>query len=222
MGFKGLVSAAVLLAMTPPLAAETIEPPSRPTVLARSFNYAGVPAGHLQKAQAQAETILWEAGVTVSWLDCRVAHREPADASSRCEQPLGATDLMLRVGSAKNDAAQYVSLGFSLVNVADGTAPYLATVYADLVANVAKGAGVDTRELLGRAMAHEIGHLLLATNQHAATGLMRAAWSRAELRRNNTADWQFLSDEAETMCTAIATRAAAPQASAVARTEHER
>jgi hypothetical protein len=58
-------------------------------------------------------------------------------------------------------------------------------------------------------MAHEIGHLLLATNHHAATGLMRAAWSRAELRHDTTADWEFLSDEADTMRTAIATRVAA-------------
>src|SRR5439155_23282002 len=97
-------------------------------------------------------------------------------------------------------------LGFSLVNAADGSAPYLATVYADLTADVARRAGVDSRELLGRAMAHEIGHLLLGTNEHAATGLMRAAWSRAELRRDHTPDWQFLPGEVEQMRAAIAKR----------------
>jgi hypothetical protein len=139
-----------------------------------------------------------------------VVDHEPADASPRCRQPLGATELMLRVNSSKpDDGRQYVSLGFSLVNAADGTAPYLATVYANLVVNVARAAGVDAWELLGRAMAHEIGHLLLATNRHAPTGLMRAAWSRAELRHGNTADWQFLSDEADTMRMALAMRVAA-------------
>ena len=65
------------------------------------------------------------------------------------------------------------------------------------------------RELLGRAIAHEIGHLLLDTNQHASTGLMRATWSRSELRRDKPADWHFLGDEADTMRTALATRQAA-------------
>jgi hypothetical protein len=212
MDFRGVgISVAVLLAMCAPSAAETAAgaPSARPTVVARTFNYAGVPAGDLQKAQAQAAAILLDAGIEVSWLNCWVVHHEPADASPRCRQPLGATDLMLRLTSAKPaDAAQYVSLGFSLVNAADGRAPYLATVYSDLVATLARGAGIDSRELLGRAVAHEIGHLLLGTNQHAATGLMRAAWSRVELRHDHTADWQFLSGEAETMRMAIAARIA--------------
>jgi len=38
---------------------------------------------------------------------------------------------------------------------------------------------------------------------------MRAAWSRAELQRDNTADWQFRSDEADNMRMAVAARAAA-------------
>src|SRR5204863_2560862 len=114
----------------------------------RTFNYAGVPAGDLQKAKAQAESILQQAGIEVSWLDCTVVHSGPNDASPRCQQPLGATDLMLRIGSAKDSGKHYVSLGFSLVNAADGSAPYLATVYADLTADVARRAGVDSRELL--------------------------------------------------------------------------
>lgn len=87
--------------------------------------------------------------------------------------------------------------------------PYLATVYADLVTGVARGAGIDARELLGRAIAHEIGHLLLGTNQHASAGLMRAVWSRVELRRDKATDWHFLDSEAGSMRAAIAVRKAA-------------
>ena len=158
-------------------------------MVARTFNYAGVPDGDLQKAQTRAEAILGKAGIEVSWLDCWLVDREPADASPSCRQPLGATDVM-RVGLATPDnGTRFSSMGFSLVDAADGRAPCLATMYANRVANVARGAGVDARELTGRAIAHEIGHLLLATNQHAATGLMRAAWSRAEMRHDNPADW---------------------------------
>jgi hypothetical protein len=45
-------------------------------------------------------------------------------------------------------------------------------------------------------MAHEIGHVLLNSNTHAEQGLMRADWSRAELRRTDQAAWNFLESEA--------------------------
>jgi hypothetical protein len=35
--------------------------------------------------------------------------------------------------------------------------------------------------ILGHVMVHEIGHLLLGTNSHSASGIMRAQWRNAEL-----------------------------------------
>ena len=35
--------------------------------------------------------------------------------------------------------------------------------------------------LLGRVMAHEIGHILLGTHAHSRTGIMRAVWTDHEL-----------------------------------------
>ncbi len=35
--------------------------------------------------------------------------------------------------------------------------------------------------ILGHGVAHEIGHLLLGTNSHAASGIMRARWQIREL-----------------------------------------
>jgi hypothetical protein len=84
--------------------------------------------------------------------------------------------------------------------------PFLATVYADLAERVALRAGVAPRPVLGRAIAHEIGHLLLNSNSHPATGLMRAGWSQRELRRNDAGDWQFLESEVATMQAAAARR----------------
>jgi hypothetical protein len=156
MNFRKLGAiTAVLLAIPVVAAADTLDTVTDATVVARTFNYVGVSHIDLQKAQAEAEAILRQAGVDISWLNCWSIDREPADASPRCRQPLGATDLVLRIGSAKPDNAHpFVSLGFSLVNAADGKAPYLATVYADLVGNVARGAGAgaDANLLPGRAI----------------------------------------------------------------------
>jgi hypothetical protein len=45
--------------------------------------------------------------------------------------------------------------------------------------------------MIGRVMAHEIGHLVLGTNTHSASGLMREIWTFAELTRNRAQDWMF-------------------------------
>src|SRR5439155_10444253 len=45
------------------------------------------------------------------------------------------------------------------------------------------------RKLLGRVVAHEVGHLLLGTTAHSATGLMRARWNDEEARRDHPMDW---------------------------------
>jgi len=78
-------------------------------------------------------------------------------------------------------------------------ASVMATVFADRVRDIARAAGIDQRVLLGLAIAHEIGHLLLSTNTHAATGLMRARWSQADLRRTKPSDWRFIDRDARAM-----------------------
>ncbi len=67
-------------------------------------------------------------------------------------------------------------------------------------------AGVDVTDVLSRAVAHEIGHLLLGSREHARRGLMRALWSAADFRRNATLDWLFSPDEARTMRQTVARR----------------
>jgi hypothetical protein len=49
----------------------------------------------------------------------------------------------------------------------------------------------ETGGLLGRAIAHELGHLLLGTTSHEREGLMRAYWLADEVRRRFTRDWTF-------------------------------
>jgi hypothetical protein len=53
--------------------------------------------------------------------------------------------------------------------------------------------------LLGRAIAHEIGHLLLGSAEHPRLGLMRALWSHDELRGRKPAHWGFSAREAAQM-----------------------
>ena len=165
------------------------------TIIIRSYNNFGVPAPDLAAAREHAQAILQEAGVNMVWADCWVGDRQPSNAPSRCHEPVGG-DIVLRLQkTGERDRSKFVSMGFSLVGTA-GAAPFLATVYVDRVHSVARGAGIDARRVLGLAMAHEIGHVLLNSNTHAPSGLMRADWSRNELRRNDATAWQFLDSEA--------------------------
>jgi hypothetical protein len=72
----------------------------------------------------------------------------------------------------------------------------LATVYVDRVLNLVRRLDIDQRTLLGRTIAHEIGHLLLATNRHSTSGLMRELWSPEELLASRADDWALRPFEA--------------------------
>jgi len=142
----------------------------------------------------EARTILGDAGVTVTWLDCRAG-----TAVSDCQLPLRDSEVIVRLGQARTTTCgRTVTMGVSLVDPAVRHSS-LATVYVDLVELVARNASVDARRLLGRAVAHEIGHLLLNANTHARDGLMRAAWSTVEMQRNRSTDWLFTDQQGKAM-----------------------
>lgn len=178
----------------------------RPALTVRMFNSYGASSEDLWAAQGHVHAILGDAGIEVLWMDCWPKDAEAAGAPAECLQPLGENEVALRLlGTIAAPDKRFVSMGFALVKLRERP-PYLATVFVDLVALVARGANIGFRALLGRAIAHEIGHLLLNTNSHADQGLMRAVWSRAELRQNEPADWVFRQDEAATLRNAAANR----------------
>jgi hypothetical protein len=69
----------------------------------------------------------------------------------------------------------------------------------NIVLTRAHEANVDSGRLLGRAIAHEIGHLLLGTSGHANRGLMRARWLTGELQRDWPLDWILSAPEGSRM-----------------------
>src|SRR5688572_29306852 len=178
------------------------------TIFIRSYNNVGVPVADLAVAREHAQAVLQQAGLNIVWADCWVGCRvQPADAAPRCQEPVGG-DIVLRLqqaGDRQADQSRIVSMGFSVVRTGDAV-PFLSTVYVDRVGSVARAAGTDTRRVLGLAIAHEIGHVLLNSNTHSATGLMRAGWSRRELRSNDAAAWHFLGTEAAHVRSAVLDR----------------
>ena len=97
-------------------------------------------------------------------------------------------------------------LGYALVDARTRSGA-LATIYVERVEWLSSAARVDPRPLLGRAIAHEVGHLLLGTNGHTDAGLMRPVWSCDALRRNDSSDWVFAQSDSQAMRQAVRLRA---------------
>ena len=134
----------------------------------------------------------------------RVAGADEHAGNPACAAGLAPTELVVRIVRVAVPDHNWGSLpmGVSLVGTHE-RAGVLATIYLDRVAWVAAACGVDPLQLTGRAMAHEIGHLLLGTTAHARAGRMRALWSREEMQRPVAADWQFTRSDATKLRRAI-------------------
>ena len=81
-----------------------------------------------------------------------------------------------------------------------------ASIFYDVVRDCAAQQREDLDQLLGAAIAHELGHLLLGTNSHSTTGLMSAFWSRKELFVVQQRGLAFSSAEAEHVQKAVRAR----------------
>jgi hypothetical protein len=189
---------------SPVVQAAAMTAPDRTSIVVRTYTQPAS-AADIRAARRTASAILGRAGIDVVWLECAL----PADviAADACTQPLRWNELLVRIVSAGtvDKRPDVDTLGFAFVDL-DAGGGWLATVYADRVSVMAQGAGIDAAELLGRTMAHEVGHLLLGSNRHAPQGLMRASWSSADLRRNRATQWLFGGKEGEVMRRGIAGR----------------
>ena len=164
----------------------------------RVFDRSGDSAADRQEALQTADAILRQADVTATWVDCSNGARQASHAI--CTDPLGSGELAVRMTPAPKDKKARLksptvqrALGYSMVEPAVGGT--LATIFTDRVAWLATSSHSGYRALLGRAVAHEIGHLLIGTTEHSQAGLMRAVWTAAELTRNDRDDWLFTADD---------------------------
>jgi hypothetical protein len=113
-----------------------------------------VPPSLLAKAEVLAADVYRDIGVAIDWTGC-------GDHEDALE-----VDLMTRGEIA--DPVGDATLGFA----EPGTS--VATVLYDRVGTFARRYGLKREVLLGYAIAHEVGHLLLPPHAHSVWGVMRA------------------------------------------------
>ena len=165
----------------------------------RLYNTAGIPDAAMVAARRAAESILRDIWPDVAFRYCgsRVSAKRPIDP---CDDSLKPSEVVVRVINAPafNTTLQPDAFGVTYV-VKETNRGWLATVFPDRIDQAASRVGMDRGTLLGLVIAHEVGHLLLGTSYHGATGLMVAEWPDALLAARKGDAWRFSAFEAAAM-----------------------
>ncbi len=182
-------------------------PPTNPRIGLRIYNYAHIPQALLTRAEGEAAAILHRAGVETDWVDCPLSAAE-LDRFPGCRQPMSSSDFALRIlpdAMTSKAPASGDALGFALPCAAADTGCY-ANIFYDRVASSATEGELSAYQILGHAMTHEIGHLLLGSDSHSRTGIMRAHWNPRDLRMIATSSLDFTPAQRELIRAALQMR----------------
>jgi hypothetical protein len=199
----GVCVAGVLLSSTTIAAGA---PPTHQTVVVRVYNSFGAAATELRTAEHTVKRLLNTVDVESTWRNCRIVGRPSIEALDPCGTPVSDNEVIIRIVRALDASDPSAALGESVIDPLRNTGT-LGTVYADRINLLARVLYVDQGTLLGRAVAHEIAHLLLGTKQHAAFGLMRGRWSHDAVIADRDEDWSFSAQQGEDIRAGLARRA---------------
>jgi hypothetical protein len=186
----------VFAAAPEPAAAPAVIPDS---LVIRVYDNAGLLQAERARAISRADAILSRADIDIEWIDCPAGRS--GGASSICGTPPAPGELVVRIVNAPADAgsrARTQALGYSLIDTTTGLGT-MATLFVDRITRLATSARTELATVLGRTLAHEIGHLILGSNEHSRTGIMREHWTAVDLVNTTARDWLFLPAQSERM-----------------------
>ena len=198
MGIKGTIIWAVVMAAQVGVAAGRAQQDSRveggplPIFV---HDMAGVPEENLSTAREEMARILSDAGVRVVWLGS--ANGRPAST------------IILRIVPATLDYVEKGALGVALLS---GPEAVYATISYPRVQRCVAHQTTSTAsagQVLGHAIAHEVGHILLGVGSHSENGLMRATWDDRALNDVSRGILGFSRDEARQIQEAVGRRTGA-------------
>jgi hypothetical protein len=177
-------------------------------LIVRVYDATGVSAADLEQARITVATTFHEVGAEVTWRVCPRSAGVPS--SDACDDAVGRNDVILRLVAAPSRVSRSVTdhvLGYSRFP-AVRSANSLVTVFVNRVRDLALGGSVPPGTLLGRVIAHELGHVFLGAG-HSPAGLMRARWTFDELG-SDSGRWGFTVQERPAMRRALLASSGAP------------
>ncbi len=159
-------------------------------------NRVHMPADKLAQTEFVTTQILQQVGVQVVWLDCTITGAN-AELPPACDRRLKQADLLLdfvyEIRSLSPNMKEE-TLGFALVP-GNGEQGNLAYISLQRARYAARECATSLEIILGLAVAHEIGHLLMGSGDHARSGVMRARWDVKDLILAAKGDLRFTDDE---------------------------
>jgi hypothetical protein len=162
--------------------------------MVRVYNGVHLPSSELSRAEREAERIFLYAGIQLTWTAGLLGADVNDDSPS---EGWNAAVLQLRIWPRAKAGIRPTSsetLGFCL-SLENGD----AVVLADAIRKRSVFGTTRFADLLGLAMAHEMGHLLLRSASHSVTGIMRARWTEKGLSDDDRGYLRFTSGETESM-----------------------
>jgi len=139
------------------------------------YDYAGLSDSSLNEVESLSGVLLARADIRTQWVHC-LGHQSGL-RPALCDANLETGSVLIRIMPAHT--GQPNKLGDPLGSAVVGNS--FASVYASEITRYADHNGLSAGSLMAYAMTHEIGHLLMG-EQHAPSGIMRAAWGKAEYR----------------------------------------
>ena len=181
----GLLAASVTVAAPQPL-----------DVTIYVYNVARVPLGTLRKAEGNAARIFGRAQVKIAWCEGRTSVPKGQEIGFH-GSPWARDNIDLRLYTEKTLSGVRLYEGkLGLVLSLEGNS---AGILWDRVQALAELQQCDTAAILGAAISHEIGHLLLRTSGHTSEGIMQKNWLPADLHAAAQSRLLFTKDQSKRM-----------------------
>jgi hypothetical protein len=163
------------------------------------YDEAQVPARVLYSATEEVNWLFRVARIRIIWE--RPSTESPEDrgtdmSSAAFQQPDTRRYIVVRVMRRTPLNAFPGALGYALPFAHTGAH---VLIFYDRVEILGSAVNEATYTVLGHAIAHEIGHVLLHSSQHASGGLMRGRWTPATWRLASAGLLTFTHEQAEGM-----------------------
>jgi hypothetical protein len=158
------------------------------------LDYSDVSPRVLAGAERETSRIFDQAGLRFRWTEC--AMQGSPGSPSACEGESTPGEIRVRILPRRlNYDFKDSVFGFAI-------APTYASVYyesAQRLVQTATDSSSNISVILGCLMAHEIGHLLLGSDHHTASGIMQASWDIHQIQRAVRGTLGFSSQQADRM-----------------------
>jgi len=183
---------------------------SMPQITAGFINKAGVDRKALKQGLKFAAMILRSTGVELLTVDCSLEATRSVPPCSGFTGPSQISIRLIRRPQKGTDEIGCQKLGFAdELDTTPGSG--IVYLFGDMIETAARDQRVPLQDVLGVAITHEIGHLLIARG-HADRGIMRSQLEAGEWRKASQGMLGFTPRQAEIIREGVLSRNRSTQA----------